>query len=112
MMTNWPSLDVLPLPHGRIREQTTIAICLPLRGCAGLAFQSPHESILWHRAPSVLLAILILLAGRPPNLLVLAHKFVYGGAPGCDHRIQFFRGDAHRLHFGLPVSFLGRYETT
>jgi len=55
-----------------------------------------------------LLAIPLLLAGRPPNLLVLARKLVLGGAPGCDHRIQLFRGDALRLHFGLPVSFLRR----
>jgi hypothetical protein len=31
-------------------------------------------------------------------------------AAGFDHRIQVFGGGTHRLHFGLPVSFLGRDE--
>src|SRR5579863_7258200 len=59
---------------------------------------------------SALFDIPLLLAGSLSDLLIFAHEFVFGGTPRRDHRVELFRGGAHCLDFGLPVSLLRRNE--
>src|SRR5271157_3218027 len=53
-----------------------------------------------------LLGIPLLLAGRPMDLLVLVHQFLFRGAPRPDHFVQILRGGAHCLQFCFPAAFL------